>query len=129
MTRHPSQSPAPLVAASNGAPPHRDLPAPFNCVVGRDAQGVRLLPVGELDMATAPRLRETVAELRATGFDHLTLDLRRLCFIDSSGLRAILWLAADCRVRGSGLELIPGLPAVQRIFELTATLEHLPFRA
>ena len=129
MTRRPSQLPAALVAASSGAPPRPELPAPFSCVAVRDAQRVRLLPVGELDIATAPRFREVVMDLLSAGFDQLTLDLRRLCFIDSSGLRAILSLAADCRVRGSGLELIPGPPGVQRIFELTATIDHLPFRA
>ena len=105
------------------------LPAPFNCVVLRDAQHVRLLPTGELDMAAVPRFRETVAELYAAGLDHLTLDLRRLCFIDSSGLRAILSLDADSRRRGSRFELIPGPPAVQRMFELTGALGLLPFRA
>ena len=95
----------------------------------RDAQRVRLLPVGELDIATAPRFREVVMDLLSAGFDQLTLDLRRLGFIDSSGLRAILELAADCRFRGSALELISGPPGVQRIFELTGTLELLPFRA
>ena len=128
MTRRPAEFPALRPAASTGTPTHRDLPAPFSCGVLRDAQRVRLLPVGELDMAAAPRFRETVAELRAAGFDHLTVDLRRLCFIDSSGLRAILSLDADSRVRGSALELIPGPPAVQRTFELTGMLERLPFR-
>ena len=127
MTRHPSESPALLPTASTGARTRRDLPAPFGCVVLRDAQRVRLLPVGELDMAAATRFDETIAELRAAGFEHLTVDLRRLCFIDSSGLRAILSLDADSRVLGSGLELIPGPPAVQRVFELTGTLERLPF--
>jgi len=80
--------------------------------------------VGELDLATTPRLAEAIDELRDSGFDHVVLDLRGVTFVDSTGLRLILSLAASPLT----LELIPGPPAVQRIFETTRTLERLPFR-
>ena len=57
----------------------------------------------------------------------MTLDLSRLDFIDSTGLRLILDRDAEARRDGFTLALIPGPPAVERIFELTKTRTHLPF--
>ena len=103
-----------------------DLPVPFRCDVLPERNQVRVAPVGELDAATVDELAGEIAELRHSGFKRLVLDLRELTFIDSSGLRLVLGLDA---ASGADFELImiPGPPAVQRIFELTSTLELLPF--
>jgi anti-anti-sigma factor len=57
----------------------------------------------------------------------LILDLRRLEFIDSTGLRCILEFDAEARQDGCTLALIPGPKPVQRVFELTDTRARLPF--
>jgi anti-anti-sigma factor len=57
-------------------------------------------PRGELDLATAGRVRERIEELAAVGFARLLLDLSRLTFLDSTGLRARLPFA-DGRARWS----------------------------
>ncbi|WUI02773.1 STAS domain-containing protein [Spirillospora sp. NBC_00431] len=44
---------------------------------------------GELDVSTAPRLREHLAAVLGEGADHLVLDFARLSFIDSSGLSVL----------------------------------------
>jgi anti-anti-sigma factor len=51
-----------------------------------------------------------------------------LRFIDSTGLQFLLRLAAESTQDGWNLSVIPGQSAVQRIFQLTDTAEHLPFR-
>ena len=79
-------------------------------------------------MATAPQVRAAVHELRASGFDHIVLDLRRLSFLDSNGLRLLVQLDAAARADAHRLELIPGPPEVQRIFELSSTTAMLPFQ-
>jgi anti-anti-sigma factor len=81
---------------------------------------------GELDMASARVLQAACARAR-TGTDRLTLDLRGLTFIDSSGLRCILMLHQETQRDGRGLTLIPGVPTVQRVFELSGTDTMLPF--
>ena len=55
------------------------------------------------------------------------IDLSRLQFIDSTGLR--LLLQADARAREQGYELVlqPGEPTVQRVFEVTGALDVLHF--
>jgi anti-sigma B factor antagonist len=99
----------------------------FEAIPERDR--VRIVPVGELDLATTPRLAEAIDDLRGSGFDHVVLDLRGVTFIDSTGLRLVLNLQAVALTGALTFELIPGPPAIQRIFEATRTLDGLPFRS
>jgi anti-sigma B factor antagonist len=85
-----------------------------------------LLLAGELDMATAPDL-EAVVSACAPKARRLTLDLSRLTFMDSTGLRLVLCTQRLCRDSGAEFGLIPGPKPVQRVFELTGLLDRLPF--
>jgi anti-sigma B factor antagonist len=59
----------------------------FDLTVAPDAQGgTRLTLRGELDLGTAPRLEQALAE--ASG--DVLLDLRGLTFMDSTGVRVLL---------------------------------------
>lgn len=103
-------------------------PPLFRCEVIPERDHVRVAPSGELDMASVPLLDQAIQELRDAGFDHVVVDLRQLCFLDSTGLRLLLQLTAAARADSHRLELIEGPPEVQRIFEITKTLGALPFR-
>jgi anti-anti-sigma factor len=82
---------------------------------------------GELDLAGARQMEESLAAAEREGPTRLVVDLERLAFIDSTGLR--LLLQADARARECGYELVlrPGEPAVQRAFEVTGALTILRF--
>jgi anti-sigma B factor antagonist len=99
----------------------------FRCDVSRQHNSARILAIGELDLATVPILDAELAALRNAGFRRLILDLSRLEFIDSTGLRCILECDAEARRDGFTIALIPGPQAVERVFELTNTRSHLPF--
>ncbi|HEX4189144.1 MAG TPA: STAS domain-containing protein [Solirubrobacteraceae bacterium] len=86
-----------------------------------------LMLTGELDMATAPDL-ETVVTACAGNAGRLALDLSRLTFIDSTGLRLVLLTQQLCREAGAEFAVIPGPTLVQRVFELTGVVDRLPFR-
>jgi len=88
---------------------------------------VRIAPVGELDILTVPELERVVRELLQSGFDHLIIDLSQLDFLESSGLKLLLTLQGEAARGAFVLELLPGCPAVQRVFELTSTFALLPF--
>jgi anti-sigma B factor antagonist len=90
-------------------------------------EAVWVEPLGELDLATIPELRGQVEELIAVGFEHVVIDLRGLSFMDVSGLRLLLCLAAEAQSGGWTLSMIQGGVAVRRVFELTGTLARLPF--
>jgi len=88
----------------------------------------RLTVVGELDMASAGELEAAVDGLRSPATTAITLDLSEVLFMDSTGLRAVLAGHKLCMQEGYEFNLIPGPPAVQRLFELTGLLDSLPFR-
>jgi anti-sigma B factor antagonist len=102
-------------------------PESFRCDVSRERDTATVRPVGELDIATVPVLSAQVAELVEAGCRSLIFDLSELEFIDSSGLRFLLECYADSRDEGFTMALRPGPPAVQQVFELTDTHNHLPF--
>ncbi len=100
---------------------HGPFDGGFRCDVVHERARVRIVAVGELDLVGTPRLEQTLRTFLYTGFGRVVLDLRRLSFIDSTGLTAILRYAEAARCAGLRFGLIPGPPAVQRIFELTGT--------
>lgn len=91
---------------------------------------ITLVLVGELDTAMAARLQKAVARLCADGaLRRLTIDLRGLDFIDSTGLAAIVFASRLCERCGGELALIRGQDTVQQVFALTGLLDQLPFRS
>jgi anti-sigma B factor antagonist len=91
----------------------------------RDAASIHT--IGDLDLATVPILSAHLAQVRQAGCRHVIFDLSDLAFIDSTGLRFLLECHAESRQDGFTMALVPGPPAVQRVFELTDTRDHLPF--
>lgn len=83
--------------------------------------------VGELDLATAPRLYEEVARICAEGAQELLLDLRALSFIDSTGLCAMLVAREICETRDCNLMLTHGRPQVEAVLRLTGTAQSFQF--
>ena len=102
-------------------------PPIFACDVSRERDTARIRTAGDLDLATVPILAGHVAQVRKAGCRHLTFDLSDLAFIDSTGLRFLLECYAEARQDGFTMALLPGPPAVQTVFELTKTRDHLPF--
>jgi anti-anti-sigma factor len=93
----------------------------------RDGDRLVIALAGELDMHSAERVAVELRRAEATDARRIVLDLSRLDFMDSSGLRVIVRADARSRADGDRLELIPGPAPVQRVFELTNLLDHLPF--
>jgi anti-sigma B factor antagonist len=102
-------------------------PLEYTCDVIPERSRVRVAPAGELDRMSSPELERTIRRLRDAGFDQVILDLRRLRFLDSAGLRLVLDLDASARADSHTLALVAGPPAIQRVFEISGTLDRLPF--
>jgi anti-anti-sigma factor len=73
-------------------------------------------PSGELDIATVGRVRALVEDRRPG--DAVELDLRRLDFLDTSGLQLVVELHREAREQGYELVLVRGGHGVHRVFEL-----------
>ena len=83
---------------------------------------------GELDLSTAPALERAIAgPLGDPSVRSITLDLRPLRFIDSTGLRIVLTTDGRLRADGRRLQVIKGPPSVHRVFELALLEERLEF--
>lgn len=74
---------------------------------------------GEIDMATAPRLRQHVQTVTARGPEGLVLDLDQVEFIDSTGLGVIVGAAKRMRMNDGLLRIVCSQPHLNELFELT----------
>ncbi len=80
---------------------------------------------GELDLETSPLFRDKV-ESKLNQYEminHLILDLKKVNFIDSSGLGAILGRFKRLSQQGGRLSAVNVSPQVKRIFELSGLLK------
>jgi anti-sigma B factor antagonist len=74
---------------------------------------------GDLDIATAPRLRDELLWLVKSGVRAVTVDLARLTFIDWTGLSVLVMDMKRLRHNGGDLELRSPNAATQHTFDLT----------
>ena len=80
---------------------------------------------GELDMASAPLLRDSIDRDSVDHAELIVLDLAGVSFIDSSGLHALMALHDDL---GERLRIVAS-PVCARLFELTGVAGVLPLAA
>jgi anti-sigma B factor antagonist len=100
-------------------------PEPFSCQTDRNGDTVWVRPRGELDLDTAPALEQELARVREEGNPRLVLDLRRLTFMDSTGLRLVIRWDTAAREQGFQFAIVPGPEVVQRVIRLTGMDDHL----
>lgn len=86
-------------------------------IAGDGTVGIAL--AGELDLATADRLRDAL-ERAAEGGDTVRVDARRVTLLDSTSLGVLLFFARRLRDRGGWLELLYATPSVTRTLEVAA---------
>src|SRR2546423_14615649 len=86
--------------------------------VRREADRVVVSLDGELDMANAPLLQAAIDGASLEDDAMLVLDLQRLQFMDSTGLRIILWTRERCQESGRVMGLTWGSEQVQRLLRL-----------
>jgi anti-anti-sigma factor len=77
--------------------------------------------VGELDMSTAPKLSDALAELESEG--EVVLDLQELTFIDSTGIHVIFTHALS-RAGGPPLVLANPSHEIMRTLEILGLAAH-----
>ena len=80
---------------------------------------------GEFDLAAVQNFEQELSRLEADAPTVVVVDLTALKFMDSSGLRALVMADHRARRAQRRLAIVPGPPAVKRVFEITQLDERL----
>jgi anti-anti-sigma factor len=100
--------------------------------VSVDAQAQTLSLAGELDMANAATLASELETLEAgASTESITIDMRELEFIDSTGIAVLVAAHRRANAKGEGrLRFIRSqATGVQRVMDVTGLEKELPFVA
>lgn len=86
----------------------------------RDVAGRTVVVVGgEIDVYTAPKLRDRISELVAAGHYHLVVDMQAVEFLDSTGLGVLVGGLKKVRAHDGSLELVCNQDRLLKIFRIT----------
>jgi anti-sigma B factor antagonist len=81
---------------------------------------------GEVDVYTAPRLRERLIELIEGGARRVVVDLDRVDFLDSTGLGVLVGALKRLRSVGGSFALVCDKEPLLKIFRITALDQVFP---
>ena len=84
---------------------------------------------GEIDLYTAQKLRQRVADLIDDGTLHIIADLRGVDFLDSTGLGVLVGSLRRLRIREGSLTLVAGDEKIMEIFQLTGLTRVFTFHS
>jgi anti-sigma B factor antagonist len=74
---------------------------------------------GEIDVYTAPKLREKLIDLVNKGKFHLLVDMEKVEFLDSTGLGVLVGGLKRVRAHDGSLELVCTQERILKIFRIT----------
>ena len=75
--------------------------------------------VGEVDVYTAPRLKDRLLQVERDGVHHVVVDLTQVGFIDSVGLGVLIGALRRARAGGGTLVLAGPNARIRRILDIT----------
>jgi anti-anti-sigma factor len=95
-------------------------------VSSEDRNGlVHVALAGELDLSTVAKVQEELRRVEANAPATLVVDLSKLTFLDSTGLRCIVTADERARAEGRRIVIVRGPDAVQRVFTITKLDDRL----
>jgi anti-sigma B factor antagonist len=93
--------------------------AGFACTIEHRTRHVVVSLYGELDLVAAPELRRRILALFALPVDSVTLDMKGLTFIDSSGLQVLTVTKQAANVHHVELILEGATASTRQLLDLT----------
>ena len=86
----------------------------------RNQDGIEIVDVeGEIDVYTAPRLRELLIELVTDGHHRLVVNMEKVEFLDSTGLGVLVGGLKRVRAHDGSLDLVCTQERILKIFRIT----------
>jgi anti-sigma B factor antagonist len=99
--------------------------SPFSVTIEEHGDAVHVVMSGELDISTAQRLEDDLKRVEADRPATVVLDLQKLTFMDSTGLRLLIMADSRARAEERRLVIVQGNEMVQRVMRLTRLDERL----
>jgi anti-anti-sigma factor len=84
--------------------------------------------VGEIDLYNAFRLEDTVCSIMEKKICAFIFNFRRVKYIDSSGIGALLSINSRLAKNGLAFRIVSVPPAVMKVMELTRLVGFLPLQ-
>ena len=86
----------------------------------RLSDGMQALDLeGEVDVYTAPLLRQAIVDQVEAGTKHLLINLGKVEYLDSTGLGILIGGVKRLKEQGGSLRLVGPSARITRIFEIT----------
>jgi anti-sigma B factor antagonist len=86
----------------------------------RHVEGFEIIEVGgEIDVYTAPKLREAIVTAVEAGANHLIIDVEKVDFLDSTGLGVLVGALKRIRADGGSLDIVCTHERILKIFAIT----------
>jgi anti-sigma B factor antagonist len=93
--------------------------------MGAEDQSAVIALEGEIDLASVPDAEARIAAAERDDPAQLVIDLRRVTFMDSSGLRVLLAAHYRAEENGRGFALVRGSESVDRLVKVTGLAGRL----
>jgi len=104
-----------------------DVPETFDIDTSvRDDVGT-IRVAGDLDVVSAPRLIRVIRDLVRAMVRRIDVDCRRVDFVDSAGIRALIVGRNEARGMGAEMRLISASASMQRVLDITGLTPVLAF--
>ena len=89
-------------------------------ITTRDVNEVKVVQIeGELDTGSSPNAQNQLDQLRGQGLKKILLDLTKLDFISSAGLRVLLATAQELKEDGGDLRVCSLNREVKEVFDIS----------
>jgi anti-sigma B factor antagonist len=84
---------------------------------------------GEVDVYTAPRLRQALVDLVSQGATDIVVDMERVDFLDSTGLGVLVGGLKRVKSNDGDLRLVVTHDRIMKIFDITGLSKVFPIHA
>jgi len=101
----------------------------LSVVTRREGARTVISVTGEIDVYTAPTLRERLNELVADGEYHLVVDMAGVDFLDSTGLGVLVGGLKRARSHDGTLRLVCDQEKILKVFRITGLTKVFPIYA
>jgi anti-sigma B factor antagonist len=85
--------------------------------------------IGEIDVYTAPRLRQSIVDLVDGGARRIVVDMEKVDFLDSTGLGVLVEGLKRVRTHDGELSIVATSDKIKKIFDITGLNKAFPIHS